>query len=90
MPFGLIASANDTSELVEPGRTVSRYGGEVGDVDVRLRTLLDSPVVAIGTLDEICDKLRTPRDTMGFNYFVLPYGFRPADFSPIVERLTGT
>ncbi|WP_207568595.1 TIGR03621 family F420-dependent LLM class oxidoreductase [Mycolicibacterium tusciae] len=70
--------------------TVSRYGGEVGDVDVRLQTLLDSPVVAIGTLDEISDKLRTLRDTLGFNYFVMPYGARPADFSAIVERLTGT
>ncbi len=65
--------------------TVSRYG----DVNVRLQTLLDSPVVAIGTLDEVCDKLRGMRDTLGFNYFVMPYGSRPTDFSSIVERLAG-
>jgi|EndMetStandDraft_3_1072993.scaffolds.fasta_scaffold13726_5 probable F420-dependent oxidoreductase len=70
--------------------TVSRYGGQVGDVDVRLQTLLDSPVVAIGTLDEVCDKLRRLRDTLGFNYFVMPYASRPADLAPIVEGLAGT
>jgi probable F420-dependent oxidoreductase len=69
--------------------TVSRYGGEVGDVDVRLQTLLDSPVVAIGTLDEVCEKLRRVRDTLGFNYFFMPYGSRPQDLAPIKERLTG-
>ena len=69
--------------------TVSRYGGEVGDVDVNLQTLLDSPVVAIGTLDEVCEKLRRVRDTLGFNYFFMPYGSRPQDLAPIVERLTG-
>jgi hypothetical protein len=45
--------------------TVSRYGGEVGDVDVRLKTLIESPVLAIGSIDEICDKLRTMRDSLG-------------------------
>lgn len=69
--------------------TVSRYGGEVGNVDVRLQTLLDSPVVAIGTLDEVSEKLWHVRDTLGFNYFFMPYGSRPHDIAPIVERLTG-
>ncbi len=92
----VIAVITDDAEAAARGfldflsATVSRYGGEVGDVDVRLQTLLDSPVVAIGTHDEICDKLRRLRNTMGFNYFVMPYGSRPADFSPIIERLTGT
>ena len=69
--------------------TVARYGGEVGDVDVRLKTLIESPVVAIGSIDEICDKLRKIRDGLGFSYFVVPYGSNPADFVPIVEQLTG-
>jgi probable F420-dependent oxidoreductase len=92
----VFAAITDDAEAAARGfldflsATVSRYGGEVGDVDVRLQTLLDSPVVAIGTLDEICDKLRMLRDTLGFTYFVMPYGARPADFSPIVQRLTGT
>jgi probable F420-dependent oxidoreductase len=70
--------------------TVSRYGGGVGDVDVRLKTLIESPVVAIGSIDAICDKLRTVRDSLGVSYFTVPYGSTPTDLAPIVERLTGT
>lgn len=70
--------------------TVSRYGGEVGNVDMRLKTLIESPVVAIGSIDEICDKLRTIRDSLGVSYYVMPYGSNPADLAPIVEQLTGT
>jgi len=43
--------------------TVARYGGDVGDLDVRVEALLESPVVAIGNLDAVCDKLRHVRDT---------------------------
>lgn len=70
-------------------KTVSRYGGEVGRLEVRLKALLESPVVAIGTLDEVCDKIRRTRDSLGFNYFVMPYGSRPEDLAPVVERLAG-
>lgn len=70
--------------------TVARYGGAVGGFDVRLQTLVESPVVAIGSLDEVCAKLRRVRDTLGFSYFVVPYGSTPQQFAPVVERLTGT
>ena len=70
--------------------TVSRYDGEVGDVDVRLKSLTESPVVAIGSVDQICDKLRTVRDSLGVSYFIMPYGSTPEEFAPIVEKLTGT
>jgi probable F420-dependent oxidoreductase len=70
--------------------TVSRYGGEVGDVDVRMQTLVESPVVAIGSVDEICDKLRTIRDTLGVSYFTVPYGSTPTELVPIVKQLAGT
>jgi probable F420-dependent oxidoreductase len=70
--------------------TVSRYGGKIGDVDVRLKTLIESPVVAIGSIDEICDKLQTMRDSLGVSYFIMPYGSTPTDLAPIVEKLTGT
>lgn len=69
--------------------TVSRYGGTVGDVDVQLKALLDSPVVAIGTLDEVCEKLTRTRDELGFSYFVVPYGSAPPSLAPVVARLTG-
>jgi probable F420-dependent oxidoreductase len=70
--------------------TVSRHGGEVGDVDVKLRALLDSPVVAIGTLDEVCHKITRVRDEFGFSYFVMPYGSAPKDMAPIVVQLAGS
>ncbi|OBK58582.1 hypothetical protein A5653_07325 [Mycobacterium colombiense] len=70
--------------------TVSRYGGEVGDIDVRLKTLIDSPVVAIGSVDQICDKLLTLRDALGVSYFIAPYGSTPADLAAIIEKLTRT
>jgi hypothetical protein len=69
--------------------TVARYGGKVGNVDVRLKTLLESPVVAIGTQEEVCAKLRHVRDTLGFSYFVMPYGTKPQDLAAIVEQLAG-
>jgi alkanesulfonate monooxygenase SsuD/methylene tetrahydromethanopterin reductase-like flavin-dependent oxidoreductase (luciferase family) len=70
--------------------TVARYGGKVGNVDVRLKTLLESPVVAIGTQEEVCAKLRHVRDTLGFSYFVMPYGTKPQDLAAIVEQLADT
>ena len=69
---------------------VARYGGEVGEVDVELQTLLDSPVVAIGTLTEVCEKLTRVRNTLGFNYFVTPYPASMEALAPIFTRLTGT
>ena len=69
---------------------VARYGGRVGEVDVELQTLLDSPVVAIGTLTEVCEKLTRVRNTLGFNYFVTPYAASMEALAPIVTQLTGT
>ena len=57
---------------------------------MRLKTLIESPVVAIGSIDEICDKLRTMRDSLGVSYFIMPYGSTPKDLAPIVEQLTET
>ncbi|MFL6087349.1 MAG: TIGR03621 family F420-dependent LLM class oxidoreductase [Mycobacterium sp.] len=70
--------------------TVTRYGGEVGNIDMRLQTLLDSPVVAIGTLDEVCEKITRLRDSLGFSYFTVPYGSTPQELAPVIKRLTGT
>ncbi len=69
---------------------VARYGGEVNHLDVDLQTLLESPVVAVGTLSEVCEKLTRVRNTLGFNYFVTPYAANMEALAPIVARLTGT
>ena len=36
--------------------------------------LLESPMVAIGTVDEVCAKLRLTRDVLGISYFTAPVG----------------
>ena len=69
---------------------VARYGGEVSHLDVDLQTLLESPVVAVGTLSEVCEKLTRVRNTLGFSYFVTPYTAIMEAFAPVVTRLTGT
>jgi len=46
----------------------------------------DSPMIYVGTVEEICDQLRAVRDQVGASYFVV---FEPAmdDFAPIVKAL---
>lgn len=68
---------------------MARYGGAVGNLKVRLKALLESPVMATGTREEVCAKLRHVRDALGFSYFVVPYGTKPQDLAPIGAQLTG-
>lgn len=77
-------------EMLSGNDLVERYGGEVNHRDVNLQTLLDSPVVAVGTLEEVCEKLTRVRNTLGFNYFVTPYAGGMETLAPVVTRLTGT
>jgi probable F420-dependent oxidoreductase len=57
--------------------------------DATRAELLASPVVAIGSLDEVCDRLLATRDDFGFSYFAPPLGGDPDAFALLVERLTG-
>ncbi len=52
-------------------------------------TWFDSPMVYVGSVEEICDRLRMVRELVGASYFVV---FEPAmeDFAPIVQALSGT
>src|SRR5262249_28293224 len=36
-----------------------------------------SPMLAIGPLDEVCDRLRQTRDLLGIGYFAAPIGAKP-------------
>jgi probable F420-dependent oxidoreductase len=49
--------------------------------------ILDSPLVAIGSLDQVCDKFLEARERFGFTYFVSPVGVRPELLAPVIERL---
>jgi probable F420-dependent oxidoreductase len=51
--------------------------------------MLASPVVAVGSLPQICDKLLEVRETLGFSYFTSPVGTPPESLAPIIERLAG-
>jgi hypothetical protein len=52
--------------------------------------LLASPFVAVGSLDEVCTKLLTIRETLGFSYFAGAVGVNPELLAPVIERLAGT
>ena len=56
--------------------------------DATRAELLASPVVAIGSLDQVCDRLLATRDDFGFSYFAPPLGGDPDAFALLVERLT--
>jgi probable F420-dependent oxidoreductase len=48
-----------------------------------------SPLVAVGSLDEVCDKLLAVRDEYGISYFACPYGANPLSLAPIIDKLAG-
>ena len=50
--------------------------------------LLDSPVVLLGTLDEIEERLLARRERWGFSYYVFS-GPVADEMVPVVARLTG-
>ena len=51
--------------------------------------VLASPIVMVGTEDQITERLHQRRDRWGYSYFVLPYA-KARQFAPLVQRLTGT
>ena len=59
------------------------------ELDSLKEEILSSPVVAIGSLDQVCDKLMAVRDSFGFSYFACPVHARPATLAPVIERLAG-
>ena len=57
------------------------FGAPAADV-------LDSPLVLMGTVDEVVDQLTRRRDRWGYSYTVVP-GSQAHEFADVVERLTG-
>jgi probable F420-dependent oxidoreductase len=50
--------------------------------------LLDSPMVAVGTIGEIAEQLERRRQRWGYSYHVVP-GDQAAEFAPLVTELSG-
>lgn len=66
-----------------PSRVLDEPAGRFGLSERLLRTL---PVVAVGSVDEVCELLEMRRKRWGISYWSVydPYGF-----APVVERLAG-
>jgi probable F420-dependent oxidoreductase len=77
-----------TGFLEQITQAVTRYGGGIRAFELHTNELLESPIVAIGSVDEVCNKLRHVQASLGFAYFVAPYGSPPEALAPVIERLT--
>jgi probable F420-dependent oxidoreductase len=64
-----------------------RMGG--ARVDFGLAELRESPIVAVGSLDDVCETLVETRRRYGISYFAAPVDTRPDALAPVIERLTG-
>jgi alkanesulfonate monooxygenase SsuD/methylene tetrahydromethanopterin reductase-like flavin-dependent oxidoreductase (luciferase family) len=77
------------SDLADRMATViERMGG--GRIDLGHDDLRRSPIVAVGSLDEVCEKLVDTRARYGISYFTAPIDARPEALAPVLERLAGT
>jgi len=63
--------------------------GAAGGTAASRQELRASPMVAIGNLDEVCDKLIQTRERLGISYFAAPIGSPPQLLAPVIEFLEG-
>ncbi|HEY8523846.1 MAG TPA: TIGR03621 family F420-dependent LLM class oxidoreductase [Acidimicrobiales bacterium] len=66
-------------------KVIGRMGG--GRIDLGEDDLRRSPIVAVGSLDEVCEKLIATRETYGISYFAAPVDARPEVLAPVIEAL---
>ncbi|XVQ14138.1 TIGR03621 family F420-dependent LLM class oxidoreductase [Spirillospora sp. CA-255316] len=66
-----------------------RFHRRVGDAVPSREELRASPLLAIGTLDEVCEKLLRTRERFGISYLMAPIGAAPESLAPVIERLAG-
>ena len=77
----LVAAVTDDPDRVL-AETAAGYGIESDD-------LRGSPLVAVGSLNEVCDALLTVRDEYGISYFTCPVGVKPSSLAAIIEKVAG-
>lgn len=74
----MLRVADDREAAIEALRT---------ERDIDDAAWFDSPMVYVGAVDEISDRMRTVRDRLGASYFVV---FEPVkEFAPVVAALAG-
>jgi probable F420-dependent oxidoreductase len=76
------------NHLAERIATVIEAMGE-GRIDLGEEDLRRSPIVAVGSLDEVCEKLVETREKYGISYLASPIDARPDVIAPVIERLAG-
>jgi probable F420-dependent oxidoreductase len=77
----LLATVTD-----DPDGAVAEFAAGHG---IRGDDLRDSPLVAVGSLNQVCDKLLAVRDEYGISYFTCPVGARPSSLAPIIDKVAG-
>jgi probable F420-dependent oxidoreductase len=65
---------------------IETMGG--GRIDLGEEDLRRSPIVAVGDLDEVCQKLIDTRAKFGISYFAAPIEARPGVMAPVIEQLS--
>lgn len=78
--LSVAAVTNDAASIAE--RLSARSGAAPEEV-------LQSPLVLVGSEEEIVDRLHARRERWGYSYFVVQ-GPKVHEFAPIVARVTGT
>src|SRR5262249_1178128 len=67
--------------------TLERVAAAFGNI-VSPEVLRDHPLVLVGSLDQVVERLEERRERLAVNYVTVPYHFLDA-FAPVVEQLTG-
>ena len=60
-----------------------------GHIDLGQDDLRTSPIVAVGSLDDVCGRLVETREKYGISYFTAPIEARPDVMAPVIEQLRG-
>src|SRR5215831_17368732 len=77
------------SDLADRVATVTqRMGG--ARVELDQKELRSSPIVAVGSLDDVCERLVETRQKYGISYLLAPVDGRPDRLAPVTARLEGT
>ena len=80
------ASTSPTWPTASPA-SIERMGG--GRIDLGEEDLRRSPIVAVGSLDDVCETLVETRARYGISYFAAPIDAPPDVLAPVIERLAG-
>src|SRR5680860_1450901 len=85
VPFVIVTDDREaTAEAIAASLPADDPGPEVG-----VETVLSSPYVLVGDLDQICDTMRARRDRWDLSYYVVNDDAVDA-VAPIVDRLAGS